>query len=401
YSAPALGGSRGGFWPQFHGPKRDNMSTETGLLKQWPKEGPRLAWKFAECGRGYAGVSVAEGRVFTSGDVGGEEHVLALDLEGRLLWKRANGKSWRGSTPGSRANPTWSDGAVYHLNPNGRLAALEATSGREIWAVDLQKEYGARRGAWGLCENVVVEGDKVLCVPGSDRAKVVALDRKTGKLVWANTEIDDDGAYCTPVIATYGGVRQLITLMRMSVVSVDVATGKLLWSHTHPSRYSQNVTSPLFAEGHLFVSSGHQAGGRMLEVGAKGTSVRELWYSGEFDNCHGGLMRLGDHLYGSGCRLYHKGLLCVEFATGKTVYRAESIGKVSITWADGLLYCIDQKGKVMLVAASPREARVVSHFTIPWEHKDQSLAHPVVCGGRLYIRHAHNLFAYDVRGSGR
>jgi len=399
--ARALGGEgRGGHWPQFHGPNRDNKSTETGLLKQWPKGGPKLLWRSGECGRGFAGVSVEKGRLFTSGDFGREEFVLALDLEGKVLWRARNGKSWRGAPPGARATPTLSDGLVYHLGPTGRLAAFEAKTGKERWAVDLKQAYGARYGPWALAENVLVEGNMVLCVPGGDKGRVVALDKATGKPIWANTAIQDGVAYSSPVIGTHNGVRQFIALIRSTVVSVDVGTGKLLWSHGHRSPYNQNATPPLFHKGRVFVASGHKAGGRMLQISPKSDRVRELWFSEEFDNCHGGVLLLDGHLYGSGCRLWHKGLLCVDARTGKTLYRAERVGKVSITHADGLLYCIGQKGTVSLVAAGPKEARIVSQFKIPWESKDLSLAHPVVCGARLYLRHAQNLFAYDIRASG-
>ena len=397
----AAAGSAGGHWPQFHGPRRNNMSTETGLLKQWPDGGPTLLWRFAHCGRGYAGVSVADGRLFTSGDFADAEFVIALALDGKLLWKTQNGRSWRGATPGSRTTPTYSDGVLYHLNPRGRLAALDARTGKQVWAVDLKQAYGARYGTWAMAENLVVEGHMLLCVPGGDKGRIIALDKATGKPVWANTAIPDGVAYASPIVVTHNGVRQLIALMRESVVGVDVRAGKLLWSHPHRNPYNQNATPPLFHEGWVFVTSGHKAGGRMLQIAPNSASVREVWFSEEFDNCHGGVMLLDGHLYGSGCRLYHKGLLCVDFRTGRTAYRAKEIGKVSLTHADGLLYCLEHKGMMSLVRATPQRATVISRFKIPWESKDPCLAHPVVCGGRLYIRHDHTLFAYDIRASAK
>jgi len=388
----------GGYWPQLHGPRRDNKSTETGLLARWPEGGPPRLWTFTECGRGYACPSIAGGRLFTSGDFDKEEYVLALDLDGNLLWKSPNGKAWRGPEPGSRTTPTWSDGMVYHLGPHGRLAAFEADTGEEAWAVDLVEAFGARRSTWGFAENVRVEGEVVLCTPGGPRGRVVALDKKTGRPVWANTTIDDDQAYCSPVVVTHGGRRQLIVLMKQSVVGVDVETGRRLWSHAHPNRYNQNVDTPLYHEGRVFVTSGHQAGGRLIAIGPDGRTARQVWYCPEFDNCHGGVLLLDGHLYGVGCRMYHKGLLCVDWKTGKVAYRAEPVGKVSITWAEGLIYGVGQKGEVRLVKATPKEAAIVSEFRIPpVPTKDHLLAHPVVCGGRLYIRHAGHLLAYDIR----
>ncbi len=384
-------------WPEFHGPLRDNLSPETGLLKEWPTEGPRRIWAFSGCGRGFAPVSVADGMLFTTGDFGEEEMILALDLDGNLKWKVPHGKAWTGAQPGSRTTPTFRDGTLYQLNPAGVLSAFVAASGEKIWSVDLKERFGARARTWGFTENVVVEGDHVLCMPGGPKGRVVALDRKTGETVWANTEISDRAAYSSPIVVTHDGVRQFIALARESVVSVEVKTGKLLWTHKHPSTCDQNVTTPLYRDGKVFVTSGHRAGGRVVKINPDGRSVQELWFGTELDNCHGGVVCLDGHLYGSGCRLYKRGLLCVELATGKIKYNAREIGKVSITHADGLLYCLGNDSKMALVDVTPERAKVVSKFKPPWKERPPCLSHPVICGGRLYIRHLGELFVYDVR----
>ena len=131
-------------WPEFHGPGRTNISPDRGLLKEWPDGGPRLLWTYSQCGRGYSGVAIAQGMIFTAGDFDREEMVLALDMDGKLLWKQPNGAAWRRSSPGSRATPTYNDGALYHMNPTGRLAADEATSGKPLWAVDLKPRFDAK-----------------------------------------------------------------------------------------------------------------------------------------------------------------------------------------------------------------------------------------------------------------
>jgi len=177
-------------WPDFHGPGRTNISQASGLLSQWPKSGPSLLWSYEKCGRGYAGVVIAEDKVFTAGDVDREEHLLAFDLKGALLWEVSNGQAWRRSSPGARSAPTYSEGLLYHLNPLGRLAAYRAQSGQEVWAVDLISRFSARNGIWGLSEHVVVTNDRVLCMPGGSQGRVVALDKQTGETLWANTEIE-------------------------------------------------------------------------------------------------------------------------------------------------------------------------------------------------------------------
>jgi outer membrane protein assembly factor BamB len=384
------------YWPEFHGPGRENISRETGLLKEWPKEGPKLLWKYSECGVGYSGVSVAEGLLFTTGDFGDEELLLALDLNGQLKWKAANGAAWKGAQPGARTTPTYHEGVVYQLNPTGRLAAYEAASGKPLWSLDLKERFEATVGGWGFTENVIIEGHMLLCMPGGRKGRVVALDKKTGETIWANMEVTDRAAYSSPLVVTHNGVRQFITLARQSVLSLDVRTGKLLWSHKHESTCDQNVTSPVYHDGHVFVTSGHKAGGRVVKIGAD-HQVTELWYGQDLDNCHGGVVLLDGYLYGSGCRLYGRGLLCVEFATGKTSYNAREIGKVSITYADGRLYCLGNDSSMALVDVTPREAKTVSRFAPPWTNKPPCLSHPVVCGGRLYIRHLNELLAYDLR----
>ena len=394
--AGAFAGDAGGWWPQFHGPNRDNMSSETGLLKEWPPEGPKLVWRFGECGKGYSGVAIANGMIFTAGDFAEKEHVLALDLEGKPLWKAENGKSWRGAEPGSRTTPTYDNGVLYHMNPTGRVAAYDAKSGKELWAVDLKKEYDAQFGTWALSENLVVDGNAVLCVPGGTKGRIVALEKATGAPLWANTEVAEQAAYCSPILVEHKGVRQLITLMHKSAIGVDVKTGKLLWRHEHPTQYGQNVTRPLYRDGYVVVSGGHNSGSRLLQINPANDGVREVWYSKEMDNCHGGIMLLDGYLYGSGCRLYHKGLHCLEFLTGKKANTAVEIGKVSLTWAEGLLYCVDQERKVFLVQPSPQGSKIISRFELPNVSRDLVLCHPVVCGKRLYLRHDQNLYCYDI-----
>lgn len=384
-------------WPEFHGPNRDNLVPETGLLKQWPEGGPKLLWKFAECGKGYACVSVADGRLYTSGDFGEDEYVLALDLNGKLLWRTPNGKAWKGAQPGARTTPTYRDGAVYHLNAHGDLAALDARTGRKLWTVNLVERFDVDLGLWGFTENLVVEGDKVLCLAGGKRGRVVALDCRTGATRWANTSLTDRAGYSSPVVVTHAGVRQYIALARSTVLSVEVETGKTLWVHEHKGFCDQNVTTPIYHDGTVYVTSGHKAGGRKVKMAGDGKGVTEQWFQTDLDNCHGGVVLLGGYLYGSGCRLYQRGLMCVEYATGKTLYNAREIGKVSITYADGLLYCLGNDTTMALVDISPQRARIVSRFQPPWTKEPPCLSHPVVCGGRLYLRHLNELLAYDIK----
>ena len=389
-------------WPQFRGANRDSISQETtGLLKKWPEDGPRLIWKYSQCGKGFSGVSIADGRIYCVGDFGKQEMLFALSLEGKLLWKTANGASWRGSCPGSRTTPTYVDGVLYHMNPAGRVGAFDAASGKEIWAVDLKERFGAKFGVWALAENLVIDGDKVLCLPGGPKALAAALDRKTGKTVWTTTGLSDRAAYCTPIVAVHKGVRQMITMTSKTVISVDVKSGKLLWSHPYPMGYPQHATPPVFHDGYVFVACGHSTGGTMLRINADSSAVTKVWYMGKFDNCHGGVMRIGSRLYGSGCRVGGKGFYCVDFLSGKLIGSNYDVGKLSILLADGMLYGLNHTGPMYLMAITDGGMKVVSRFDMPGKRKTNVyLAHPVVCDGRLYLRQGENLYVHDIRRSG-
>jgi hypothetical protein len=368
-------------------------------MNKWPEDGPKLLWKLSECGEGFSGVALADSKIFTAGDFGDVEKVLALDMNGRLLWEAQNGESWTGPYPGSRTTPTFSDGVVYQMNPKGRLAAYEADSGKEVWAVDLVHEFGARYGTWSMTENVAVEGDMLFCVPGGSKALVVALDKKTGRAVWTNTALDETAAYCSPILVTHGGARQLIALSQKSIIAVDVRTGKLLWSHPHVTPHDQNVNAPVFHEGCVFVASGHSGGGRLVKIDDDGRGVKQIWWRKELDNCHGSVMLFGGNLYGSACRSGGKGFFCADLLTGEVRFREARMEKLSLTAAEGLIYSLTQRGEVLLIRPNPDRLDVVSRFRTPPDSKALAWAHPVVCGGCLYLRRGEYLYAYDVRAN--
>ncbi len=387
------------WWPHFHGPQRDNISRETGLLKKWPEGGPRLLWKYTAGGKGFSGVSIADGKIYTAGDFDEIEKVIALDMDGRLVWQSPNGESWQGPYPGARTTPTYSDGLLYQMNPKGRLAAYQADSGQEVWAVDLVQQYGARYGIWSMTENLAVEGDVLYCVPGGSKALVVALNKKTGQTVWVNRALDQTAAYCSPILVSHLGIRQLITLTQKSVIGVDVQTGKLLWSHPHVTPHDQNVNAPLFSDGYVFVASGHSGGGRLIQINSDSSGTKQVWWDEDQDNCHGSVILFDGHLYGSACRIGGKGFFCADMLTGKIRYRERKMTKLSLTCAEGLLYALTQRGEVLLIEPRPDRLNVVSRFQTPEDNRELAWAHPVVCGGRLYLRRGSCLYAYDVQAN--
>jgi outer membrane protein assembly factor BamB len=397
--AALYGASDTNSWPEFHGPGRTNISPDRGLLKEWPEGGPPKLWTYSQCGRGFSGVAIADGRIFTAGDFGPDEILTALDMDGKLLWKSPNGDAWRRSSPGSRATPTYSDGAVYHMNPLGRIAAFEARSGRELWAVDLKARFDARYGIWALAENVIVDGDKVLCMPGGPKGRVVALDKHTGKTLWANTEIEHSAAYCSGVIVNHAGVRQLIIMTQRSVVGVNVENGNLVFSAPFVPTSPQNALTPVFRDGYVFVACGHSSGGTLLKIDPSSRTASTVWNRRDLDDCHSGALLVDGRLYGCACRMGGKGFYCIEFLTGKTIKIDKTMGKVGITYADDMIYALNHQGTMHLLAVTPDGFDMVSRFELKEKPTNSYLAHPVVCGGKLYIRCGKDLHAYNVRAN--
>ena len=388
-------------WPRFHGPKHDNKSTETGLLKTWPAAGPKLLWTASGLGKGYASVTVAGGLIYTAGTVDKQTYVFALDLNGKQVWRKPNGQSWTATRrhaiayAGSRSTPTYDEGRLYHLGELGRLAVFDAKTGKEIWHRDLFEQFAAKTPKYGLAESITILGDKLLCSPAGAKGYIVCLDKKTGKLVWANTDVKGDVGYSSLVIAEFGGVRQALGLSSAVVFSVDADTGKHLWSVGFKNPRGNNVADPIFHNGHVFAASGYGKGSILIRLKRDGDGINAetVWASKLMDNHHGGGVLVDGHVYGSGHRA--RGWSCLDLMTGKQLWKAK--GKGSLTYADGMLYCLDERGKMSLVEATPKQRRVAGSFTVPRGGRGLHWAHPVVCDGRLYVRHVDRLYAYDIR----
>lgn len=391
-------------WPCFHGARRDNRSDETGLLKAWPEVGPKLLWTTPGIGHGYSSVAVAGGRIFTAGTIEKQTHVVALDLDGKILWKCVNGESWQATAEqdwavpydGARGTPTVDGDTVYHLSEMGRLAAFNAANGEERWQVDVLKTFEAERPKYGLSDSVLVQGERLICSPGGAKGYIVAVEKKTGRTIWANAEIKDAVGYSSPVPAQMGGIEQLVLLSALRVLAVSVADGKLLWEYPFANKRQNNITDVIVRDGLVFASSGYGKGCALLKPVKQpdGTfKVEEVWKSELLDCQIGGVVLVGEHLYGAGHE--SRGWFCLDFKTGREAWN--SPGKGSLTYADGRLYCLDEKGPMHLVVASPEKWEAVGTFLVPKGGRGAFWAHPVVCGGRLYVRHSETLNAYQVK----
>jgi len=382
-------------WPAFNGTNHDNISTDKGLLKSWPEGGPKLLWKFSKCGKGYATVSVADNKIFTAGDAKSKTLVTALDMNGKLLWQAENGKAWTGAYPGARSTPVFSEGIVYHISGGGRLAAFDANTGAEKWNY-IFKDQGGTHGNWGYAESVTLDGNNLICMPGGSKVLCVALDKKTGKQVWAGDGIGDNASYCSGTLVTHKGKKMLLTLSAKYALGIDPKDGKLLWKFPYPTSYDVHATTPVYKDGLVYITSGYGTEDKILKLSDSGDSVKEFWSGKNIDNHHGGVVMLDGFIYGAGDK--YKGWHCMELATGKEIWKANGVGKGSVTYADGMLYCYSERGQVALVEASNNGYKEKGNFKVESEGSDPYWNHPVVTGGKLYLRHENDLFVYDVKG---
>ena len=387
--------SLAGDWPQWRGPNRDGVSTEKGLLDKWPEGGPELVWKAKGLGVGFSSVSVRDGMIYTMGDGKESSHVFCLDAKnGKILWTSKGVGKTGGNYKGTRCTPTLDGDRLYALGQFGDLVCLEASNGAEVWRRSLTEDFGGRSGGWNYTESPLVDGDKVMVTPGGKKGAVVALGTKNGKLAWQSKDFTDGAQYSSLIARDFGGRRQYIQLTGASVVGLDAKTGDTLWQAPRKGR-TATITTPVFHEGHLFVSSAYGVGCNGFKVtrNKAGFSAKQIYSNKSIANHHGGCIRVGDYVYGSSGGT----LACLELKTGKEMWRKRSAGKGSIVVVDGKIILRAESGPIALVELNPKAYKEISRFDQPERSRAKAWPHPVVSNGILYIRDQGILLAYDLR----
>ena len=395
------------YWPQWRGPQRDDVASDKGLLPAWPKGGPPLVWEGKGLGDGYSSVVIDQGRIYTTGDRKDGEYLICLeDATSKEIWSKRVGDKW--SDGGSRSTPTTDGDSVFALTPNGDLVCLAAADGADRWQKNLAKDFGGKMmSGWGFSESPFIDGDRVICTPGADDAALVALDRSTGETQW-KAKIDNCGGsgYSSIVKSKAGGVDQYVTVLGKSggAVGVRAADGKLLWRHAGVAGRVANIPTPIVRGDYVFYTTGYDDGGSaLLKIVRRGKelSAEEVYHkaANELRNHHGGVVLVGDYLYGGHGQ--NEGFpFCVNFLTGESVWprkRGPGERSAAVTYADGRLYFRYENGLMALIEADPAEYKIVGTFQIP-DGSTPSWAHPVVAGGRLYLRDKDRLLCYDLKG---
>ena len=397
-TALAAAGASADPWPQFGGPTRDAQSAETGLLKSWPAGGPKKLWTAqADLGIGYSCPAVTSDGIFVTGVFRQSGYVMALALDGKPRWKTKYGPEFTKSFLSSRTTPTVDGGRMYVMSGRGRIACLDAAEGKELWAVETERVYGAQQIRWGLAESPLICDEKVLCTPGGTKATIVALNKQTGKEIWSVNIERDKSAYCNPIRIKDGRKDIVVTMLERNVVGVDTATGQFLWQIPYAGPWGVHANSPIHHDGRIYVTSGYDTGGRMLELSPDGRSVKVLWKEMSLDTHHGGVVLVGGHVYGSNWISNARGnWLCLDWRSGKIKFDTKWENKGNLLVADGLIYCYCENGTVGLIKPDPSGWKPVSSFKIT-EGSGKHWAHLVISEGRLYVRHGEALMAYDIR----
>lgn len=387
-----------GDWPQHRGPRRDNISTEKGLLLQWPAKGPRLDWKTDGLGEGYSSLAIVGDTIYTMGTIGRDEHLFALDRNGgKRKWSVRTGANRNdGTGNGPRGTPTVDGDHVYALGANGDLVCAKTDDGEVVWNKNILQEFSASNIGWGICESVLIDGDKLICTPGGRNATMVALNKQTGEPIWRSVvQGSPSAAYSSAIAIDVGGVRQYVNYVHTAVVGVRASDGTPLWGQRESANGTANISTPLFTDGHVFTASAYDTGCALFRLASSGGQTRSdvVYSSRQMKNHHGGMVLLDGFVYGSDDAI----LTCLDLRSGKPAWQNRSVGKGSLIFADGHLYLRSENGPIALIEATPRSYVEKGRFDQPDRSNKPSWSHPVIAGGRLYLRDQDTLLAYDVR----
>lgn len=380
-------------WPGWRGPKRDGKSPDSGLLREWPDGGPRLLWKVDDIGKGYSSVSVSEGVIYTSGDVSGRLFIFAFDMNGEPRWKADHDKACTRNPPGSRATPTIDAGNLYLLSGNGLVGCYDASNGKPKWNRAFS-EFGGSPPDGGCAESVLIYKDLAIVTPGGAKC-IVGLNKASGETAWTTQGYDAEAQYSSCIVFTYQRVPMIVTGTRGGLVCVSPGDGRVLWSNPWCAGNTFNCTTPVYSDGYVFWSNGSRIkGGICLKLDVAGSKVtaEEAWTTKELSSFHGGYIVHNGYIYGN----HGNGWVCLDLRTGQKKAQSRGVGRGSMCFANGMLYLFSERGgSAGLMTCSPEGLEMKGSFSV--QGSGPSFAHPVVVGGRLYLRYDSNLYCYQVR----
>jgi hypothetical protein len=377
-------------WPQWRGPRRDGISAERGLLKDWPEGGPKLAWRASGAGAGYSSFAVSGGKLYTVGARGPTEYVMAFNAaDGRKVWETKIGNRFSNDMgDGPRGTPTVEGNRLYVSGGSGDVAAIDATTGKPVWAINVLQQFGGSNIRWGFSESPLVLADRILINAGARGASIVALNKTDGSVIW--TSESDEAGYSSAILSEDAKPRQAIFFTGQRALGVDVQTGKTLWSYARVANRTANIATPVVRGNRVFISSGYGTGGALLEIGPAG--AREVYFTRDMMNHHASAILVGDHLYGFSNAI----LTAMKFDSGEVAWKDRSVGKGSMAYADERLYLFSEDGLVGLAEANPAGYKEHGRFQLT-TGSAKTWSHPVVANGLLYLKDQDTIYAYNVK----
>jgi len=392
-------------WPQWRGPERNGISRETGLLKEWPKEGPRLLWKAKSIGSGYSTPAVMGDRLYLLSNQGmDDEFVKALNVkDGKEIWSTRIGKvgnpNQKPSYPAARSTPTLDGDLLYALGSDGNLVCLDRSTGKIRWGKNLRTDFGGQPGIWAYAESPLIDGGVLVCTPGGPDATLVALNKRTGELLWKSVVPGgEQAAYASVIALTIAGSKQYVQFLQKGLVGVDAKSGKFLWRYDKTAQGSPaNIPTPVGREGFIYSATGRGGASLIkLNVMQDSVAVDEVYASPKLPTAIGGAILIGNYLFGT----TGQALVCAEFKTGEVKWTDRAVGAGSLCYAEGHLYLHGESGELALVEATSEGYREKGRFTPPDQPErgeSKAWAYPVVANGRFYIRDSNVLWCYDVK----
>ncbi len=386
---------------QWRGIDRTGVySKEKNLLKEWPAEGPKLLWFHDSIPDGYSSVSVVKNTVFLTGIIDSLDVILAIK-KGKILWQTAYGRAWDGPFPNSRVTPTIENNKIFVSSGRGDIACLNAKNGKIIWSYKASEKHEGNFPRFGLSESLLIDKNKVFFTSGGNQTTMIALDKKTGKLVWKSESLKGGPSYTSPLMVKKNGENLIITTTESYIIGVKPENGQIIWKFDYAQYKAERnnyTNTPLYHNNELYISNGYNHSAVKLKLADDLKSVSLMWVDSVLDIHHGGAVKLGDYIYGSNWEHNRMGnWVCLNWNTGKVMYETEWKNKGSIISAEGLLYCFEEKtGYLALVKADPKEFKIISSFKIP-KGAGPYWAHPVINNGILYVRHGKAIMAYNLK----
>jgi len=379
---------------QWRGADRSGIYHEQGLLKSWAENGPELLWHFDGLGEGHSSPAIAGGKIYVTGMTDERGFIYVFDLNGNLLNQTEYGAEWNVSFGGSRGTVTANDGKLYLISGHGVMYCFDQNTLNLVWEKNLLEEFDAPNIVWGITESPLIVGDKVIATPGGDEHNVVALNKKTGELIWSTSGKGSQSAYCSPLFIGDQQIPLIVTMTGHYVLGIHAETGEMLWAHPNTNRHQVHANTPVYSDNRILVTSGYGQGSTMLQLTDGGRSIEEVWFSSELDNRIGGMVKVGNYIYGSGDA--NRFWFCANWETGEIKWQESGFANGVTIANDGMLYIYTDRGDMVLAQATPEKFDIVSRFSITLG-TDQHWAHPIIYNGVLYVRHGDTLMAYKVK----